>query len=74
MITPTDTQIGVTGEVLRQAREGVGLTLTDLAARVQISKSTLSRFETGQRTLSADLLTRIAATIAAEAIARRGAA
>ncbi len=48
------------GPRLRQIRESRGLTLTDLAVRTGISKSTLSRLENGQRRPSLELLLPIA--------------
>jgi transcriptional regulator with XRE-family HTH domain len=50
---------GVGGR-LRQARARRGVTLTDLAAATGISKSTLSRLESGQRKPSLELLLPIA--------------
>ncbi len=50
------------GPRLRQVRELRGFTLTDLAARTGISKSTLSRLETGQRRPSLELLLPLAQT------------
>src|ERR687890_1314937 len=44
------------GPRLRRLRERRGLTLTALAAQTGISKSTLSRLETGERKLSLELL------------------
>jgi transcriptional regulator with XRE-family HTH domain len=44
------------GPRLRQVRALRGLTLTDVAARTGISKSTLSRLESGQRRPSLELL------------------
>jgi transcriptional regulator with XRE-family HTH domain len=44
------------GPRLRQVRAHRGLTLTDVAARTGISKSTLSRLESGQRRPSLELL------------------
>ena len=44
------------GPRLRRIREGRGMTLTALAARTGISKSTLSRLESGQRKPSLELL------------------
>src|SRR5690606_17945956 len=41
---------------LRKVREQRGATLTDVAARTGISKSTLSRLENGQRKPSLELL------------------
>ena len=50
------------GPRLRQVRELRGLTLTDVADRTGISKSTLSRLETGQRRPTLELLLPLAAT------------
>ena len=44
------------GRRLRAARQGRGWTLDDLAARTAISPSTLSRLESGKRSLTLDLL------------------
>src|SRR3954469_7475696 len=44
------------GPRLRRLRERRGLTLTSLAAETGISKSTLSRLETGERKPSLELL------------------
>lgn len=71
MFTPTTPQVASVGATLRAMREGVGLTISDLAERADTSKSTLSRFENGQRTISADLLSRIARVIADQAHAKR---
>lgn len=63
--------------MLRAMREGVGLTQSEMADAVQTSKATLSRFENGQRVISAELLSKIAAVVAAkvgEADKRRRAA
>src|SRR5919206_3656230 len=50
------------GPRLRRLRERRGLTLTALAARTGISKSTLSRLEGGQRKPSLELLLPLAET------------
>lgn len=71
MFTPTETQLPSMGAALRAMREGVGLTISELADRSGTTKSTLSRFENGQRTISADLLSRVARAIADEAHAKR---
>jgi transcriptional regulator with XRE-family HTH domain len=41
---------------LRSLRTALGLTLEELAARTNISPSTISRVETGKRTISLDIL------------------
>jgi transcriptional regulator with XRE-family HTH domain len=50
------------GPRLRRLRERRGITLTALAAKTEISKSTLSRLETGQRKPSLELLLPLAET------------
>lgn len=74
MFTPTETQAATVGATLRAMRIGVGLTVALLAERAGTTKSTLSRFENGQRTISADLLSRVARVIADEVAAKRRAA
>lgn len=59
MQTPTLTQMPEVGAMLRAMREGVGLSQSEMAVRAGTSKATLSRFEHGQRIISADLLARI---------------
>ena len=51
------------GPRLRRLRERRGLTLTALAAKTGISKSTLSRLESGQRKPSLELLLPLAEAI-----------
>lgn len=48
--------LGLVGPRLKQVRAQRGVTLTDLAERTGISKSTLSRLENGQRRPSLELL------------------
>ena len=48
--------LDLVGPRLRSVRKGRGVTLTDLAERTGISKSTLSRLENGQRRPSLELL------------------
>jgi transcriptional regulator with XRE-family HTH domain len=54
------TVLAEVGSRLRRARTQRGVTLTELAAETGISKSTLSRLETGQRKPSLELLLQIA--------------
>lgn len=56
--TPTaiTSALDLVGPRLRKVREQRGVTLTDVAARTGISKSTLSRLENGQRKPSLELL------------------
>lgn len=62
MARPTNSEPAITaaldrvGPRLRRVREERGLTLTQAAERTGISKSTLSRLETGQRRPSLELL------------------
>ncbi|MGZ4463430.1 MAG: helix-turn-helix domain-containing protein [Gaiellaceae bacterium] len=60
MDAPIATVLAEVGSRLRQARTQRGITLTELAAATGISKSTLSRLETGQRRPSLELLLPIA--------------
>jgi len=46
------TNANAAGGALRASREAAGITLNELASRAGVSASTLSRFETGQRTLA----------------------
>jgi transcriptional regulator with XRE-family HTH domain len=48
--------LDLVGPRLRKVRELRGITLTDVAERTGISKSTLSRLENGQRRPSLELL------------------
>ena len=53
----TDVDIeGLVRQRLRGLRVAMGLSLDDLAARTNLSPSTISRIETGKRTISLDLL------------------
>ena len=55
----TDVEQAVRGR-LRSLRRTLGLSLDDLAARAGLSPSTLSRIETGRRTISLDVLVPLA--------------
>jgi transcriptional regulator with XRE-family HTH domain len=48
---------------LRSLRKTVGLSLDELAARTNLSPSTISRVETGKRTISLDILLPLAAAL-----------
>lgn len=74
MFSPTPEEAQALGRVLRAMREGVGLSIRELASRVGITHSTLSRFERGERIVSAETLARIARVIADEIAAKRSAA
>lgn len=51
------------GQAVRAAREAAGLTLADLAGQVDLTTSSLSRTETGQRDLSFPELVAIAGAV-----------
>jgi transcriptional regulator with XRE-family HTH domain len=48
---------------LRSLRQTLGLSLDDLATRTNLSPSTISRVETGKRTISLDVLVPLAAAL-----------
>jgi transcriptional regulator with XRE-family HTH domain len=48
---------------LRSLRHTLGLSLDELAARTNLSPSTISRIETGKRTISLDVLVSLAAAL-----------
>src|SRR3954454_9719227 len=48
---------------LRSLRQTLGLSLDELAARTNLSPSTISRVETGKRTISLDVLVPLAAAL-----------
>jgi transcriptional regulator with XRE-family HTH domain len=60
--TPTTAALDRVAPRLRRIREQRGFTLTELSERTGISKSTLSRLETGQRRPSLELLLPLAQT------------
>lgn len=60
--SPISTALDLVGPRLRRVREQRGVTLTDVAEQTGISKSTLSRLETGQRRPSLELLLPLAQT------------
>jgi transcriptional regulator with XRE-family HTH domain len=59
---PTDVE-KVVRTRLRSLRNTLGLSLDELAARANLSPSTLSRVETGKRTISLDILLPLAAAL-----------
>jgi transcriptional regulator with XRE-family HTH domain len=61
-VTEISTALDLVGPRLRKVREQRGITLTDVAERTGISKSTLSRLENGQRRPSLELLLPLAQT------------
>lgn len=74
MFSPTETQLASTGAMLRGMREAVGLSLVQLAELAEVSRSTVSRFERGERTVSAEILARITRVIADHITDKRSAA
>jgi transcriptional regulator with XRE-family HTH domain len=60
--SPTDDVLAEVGPRLRRLRQRRSITLTELAAKTGISKSTLSRLESGQRRPSLELLLPLAKT------------
>jgi transcriptional regulator with XRE-family HTH domain len=60
--SPTPDVLAEVGPRLRRLREHRSITLTELAAKTGISKSTLSRLESGQRKPSLELLLPLAET------------
>jgi Zn-dependent peptidase ImmA (M78 family)/transcriptional regulator with XRE-family HTH domain len=49
----------IVGDRVRQARESLGLTQTELAERLDVGQAMIAQLESGRRQPSADLLTRI---------------
>lgn len=70
-ITPNPDAI-LAGAALRILRQASGLTLRELADRVGAHRSTLSRFERGERECGEELRARIALAVADELAARSG--
>jgi len=56
------------GDVLRALRYRAGLSLDQTSARMQVSKSVVSRWESGERTPSQDVLTRLGAILQASEV------
>ena len=52
--------IMIKGHIVREIREKRNMTITELANRIGVSRSQMSRLEDGSRTLSADTLEKIA--------------
>jgi len=61
------------GIALRDARESVGLTQTELAARIGIAQSALSRIEAGRTNLSLGMLRRLAEALGVDVALEVGA-
>ena len=53
------------GMAIRDAREEGGLTQTELAARMGVAQSALSRIEAGRANITLEMLTRIATALGA---------
>lgn len=65
MTGPTDIEAVVRAR-MRGLRGALGLSLDDLAARTNLSPSTISRIETGKRTISLDVLVPLARALGVE--------
>ena len=52
--------IMIKGHIVREIREKRNMTITELANRIGVSRSQMSRLEDGTRTLAADTLEKIA--------------
>lgn len=59
MLQSTPEEAITVGATMRAAREGAGLSLRETARRLGVTHATLSRFERGQRVVSAETLTRL---------------
>lgn len=74
MNTPTHPQDAPNiGACLKVIREGAGLSLSELARRVGKDKSTISRFESGERVISDELRASILRAIADHLLDERAA-
>lgn len=74
MFSPTPEEAHALGRALRAMREAVELSIREEASRCGITHTTLSRFERGERIVSAETLARITRVIADEIAAKRNAA
>jgi len=54
------------GIAIRDAREAVGVTQTELASRMHVVQSALSRIEAGRTNVTIEMLARIAAALGAQ--------
>lgn len=53
---------------VREAREGLGLTLAELARRAAVDPAHLLRFERGEREMSSDKLARVLAALGLDVV------
>lgn len=60
------------GIAIRDAREQIGLTQTELAARMGVAQSALSRIEAGRANITVEMLTRIAVALDAPLTVKLG--
>jgi len=60
------------GIAIRDAREALGVTQTELAARMHVAQSALSRIESGRTNVTIEMLARIAETLGAPLSVRIG--
>jgi ribosome-binding protein aMBF1 (putative translation factor) len=61
------------GMAIRDAREEAALTQTELAARMGVAQSALSRIEAGRANITVEMLTRIASALGAPLSVKLGA-
>jgi len=61
------------GIAIRDAREAAGVTQTELAARMGVAQSAVSRIEAGRANITVEMLTRIAAALGAPLSVKLGA-
>ena len=60
------------GMAIRDARESAGLTQTELAARMGVAQSALSRIEAGRANMTPEMLTRVATALGAPLVVKLG--
>jgi UDP-N-acetylglucosamine 1-carboxyvinyltransferase len=60
------------GIAIRDAREAVGVTQTESAARMHVAQPAVSRIETGQTNVTIEMLARIATALGAPLSVRIG--
>lgn len=70
--THTNHDAAAVGAALRTIRTSAGLTISDVAARVGVNKSTISRIEAGKRSVGEPLRTDILQAIVNHLLATSG--
>lgn len=71
MYSPNPREAKALGRLIRSFRREAKLSLGECAARIDCTRSTLSRFENGERIIAADTLARFSRVIADEIAKRR---